>query len=78
MRIVNTIENGLSTIIQNSDNDNILDNIDNCINIYNPEQNDYDFDDIGIINGKNHIFINGNVNDILTMKITFQMINLTF
>ena len=62
--IVNTIESGLSTIIQDSDNDNILDNIDNCINIYNPEQNDYDFDHIGdecdSCDNLN-TFINGNV-----------------
>ena len=62
--IINTIESGLSTIIQDSDNDNILDNIDNCINIYNPEQNDYDFDHIGdecdSCDNLN-TFINGNV-----------------
>ena len=62
--IVNTIESGLSTIIQDSDDDNILDNIDNCVNIYNPEQNDYDYDDIGdecdSCDNLN-IFINGNV-----------------
>ena len=62
--IVSTIEDGLSTIIQDSDNDSILDNIDNCINIYNPEQNDYDFDSIGdecdSCDNLN-IFISGNV-----------------
>ena len=46
------------------DNDGILDNTDNCIDIPNPLQNDYDFDDIGdeCDNCDNlNIFINGNI-----------------
>ena len=45
--IINVVENSLSTIIQDSDSDTILDDIDNCINVYNPDQSDYDFDNIG-------------------------------
>ena len=62
--IINVVENSLSTIIQDSDSDTILDNIDNCINVYNPDQSDYDFDNIGdecdICDNLN-IFIDGNI-----------------
>ena len=45
--IIEAIEEGLNTIIPDLDNDGVLDNIDNCVDIYNPEQSDTDLDNIG-------------------------------
>ena len=62
--IIDVIEESLETIVYDTDNDGILDNTDNCIDIPNPLQNDYDFDDIGdeCDNCDNlNIFINGNI-----------------
>ena len=62
--IVDVIEESLGTIVYDTDNDGVLDNIDNCIDIPNPLQNDYDFDNIGdeCDNCDNlSVFINGNI-----------------
>mgnify|MGYP002832825048 FL=1 len=45
--IIEAIEQGLNTIIPDFDNDGVLDNADNCVDIYNPEQIDTDLDNIG-------------------------------
>ena len=45
--IIEAIEEGLNTIIPDLDNDGVLDNVDNCVDIYNPEQIDTDLDNIG-------------------------------
>jgi len=54
----------LGTIVYDTDNDGILDDIDNCIDTPNPLQNDSDFDDIGdeCDNCDNlNVFIDGNI-----------------
>lgn len=62
--IINSIEDGLSTIILDTDDDGILDNVDNCLNDYNPQQNDFDSDNIGdecdLCDNLN-VFIDGNI-----------------
>ena len=45
--IINVIENSLNTISGDYDGDGILDDVDNCIDVYNPLQNDNDLDGIG-------------------------------
>ena len=45
--IINAIEEGLSSIIPDTDGDEILDDLDNCVDIYNPGQSDFDADNIG-------------------------------
>ena len=45
--IINAIEEGLSSIIPDTDGDEILDDRDNCVDIYNPGQSDFDADNIG-------------------------------
>ena len=45
--IITAIETGLSTLILDMDEDGVLDDVDNCIEEYNPNQEDYDLDGIG-------------------------------
>jgi hypothetical protein len=45
--VINVINESLDTIIYDTDDDGVLDNIDNCINDFNPTQNDFDNDGIG-------------------------------
>ena len=45
--VINAINESLDTIIYDTDDDGVLDNIDNCINDFNPTQNDFDYDGIG-------------------------------
>ena len=62
--IINVIQESLNTIVYDTDNDGILDNADNCIDIFNPSQNDFDFDNIGdeCDNCDNlNVFIDGNI-----------------
>ena len=44
--IIDAIEEGLSTIILDTDSDGILDDVDNCVDIFNPNQDDLDADSI--------------------------------
>ena len=45
--IITAIETGLSTLILDMDEDGVLDDVDNCVEEYNPNQEDYDLDGIG-------------------------------
>ena len=45
--VIDKIEEGLGTIIEDTDGDGILDDIDNCVEHINPEQSDMDGDDHG-------------------------------
>jgi len=45
--IINVIENSLNTISGDYDDDGILDDVDNCIDVNNPLQNDNDLDGTG-------------------------------
>ena len=62
--ILEAIDEGLNTIVSDLDNDGVFDDIDNCIDIYNPEQIDFDLDHIGdeCDNCDNlNVFIDGNI-----------------
>ena len=45
--IVTMIQEGLSNLVLDFDNDGILDDVDNCVENYNPNQEDADEDGIG-------------------------------
>lgn len=45
--VIEKIEEGLETVIEDTDGDGILDDIDNCVEHINPEQSDMDGDDLG-------------------------------
>ena len=62
--IIDAIEEGLSTIILDTDSDGILDDVDNCVDIFNPNQDDLDADSIGDACDECdnlNVYINGNV-----------------
>ena len=70
------IEEGLLTIIPDSDNDGILDNIDNCFDIPNGEQIDSDSDGIGdecdICDNLN-IWLDANINGDLNIDDSYDI-----
>ena len=54
----------MSTIIIDTDSDDILDDVDNCVDIFNPNQDDLDADSIGDACDECdnlNVYINGNV-----------------
>ncbi len=62
--IINVIENSLNTIVGDYDDDGILDDDDNCVDVYNPMQNDNDIDGIGDVCDpcdNLYVFIDGNI-----------------
>ena len=69
--IVNYINQGLENLDQDFDNDGIMDNEDNCIDGYNPNQTDTDGDSIGDICDacNNLIWTGGDVNGDLNISL---------
>ena len=57
--IINFINEGLDNLDQDFDNDGINDNLDNCMENYNPAQLDDDYDGIGNICDQcdNNVFV---------------------
>jgi len=69
--IVDMIEEGLSNLVLDMDEDGVMDDADNCIEDYNPNQVDVDQDGIGDICDacNNVIWTGGDVNADLTLSI---------
>ena len=70
--IVAMIEEGLENLILDMDEDGVLDDADNCLEDYNPNQDDTDDDGIGDTCDpcNNLIWTGGDVNADLTLSIT--------
>lgn len=69
--IVAMIEQGLENLVLDADEDGILDDSDNCINDYNPNQVDTDEDGVGDLCDpcNNLIWTSGDINGDLTLSI---------
>ena len=69
--IISMIEEGLENLVLDVDEDGVLDEADNCIDEYNPNQADVDQDGIGDICDpcNNVIWVGGDVNADLTLSI---------
>ena len=70
-QIISMIEEGLENLILDVDEDGVLDEADNCIDDYNPNQADVDQDGIGDVCDpcNNVIWTGGDVNADLTLSI---------
>ena len=70
-QIISMIEEGLENLILDVDEDGVLDEVDNCIDDYNPNQADVDQDGIGDICDacNNVIWTGGDVNADLELSI---------
>ena len=62
--MVAMIQEGLSNLVLDYDNDGILDDVDNCVENYNPNQEDADEDGMGDVCDpcNSFVFANGDVN----------------
>jgi len=70
--ILNSINEGIENLVLDTDGDGILDDSDNCIDGYNPNQADTDGDEIGDMCDacNNLIWANGDVNGDLIISLT--------
>ena len=70
--ILNSINEGIENLVLDTDGDGILDDNDNCIDGYNPNQADTDGDEIGDMCDacNNLIWANGDVNGDLIISLT--------
>jgi len=69
--MISMIEYGLSTLVLDMDEDGIMDDVDNCMEDYNPNQEDTDADGIGDLcdNCNNLIFTDGDINGDLLLNV---------
>lgn len=70
--IINSINEGIENLVLDTDADGIFDDIDNCIDGYNPNQVDTDGDEIGDVCDacNNLIWTGGDVNGDLIISLT--------
>ena len=77
--MVAMIQEGLSNLVLDIDEDGIMDDEDNCIDGYNPNQADTDGDDIGDVCDacNNLIWTGGDVNGDLDISLLVSLIKLS-
>ena len=69
--MISIIEYGLSTLVLDADEDGIMDDVDNCMDDYNPNQVDTDEDGTGDLCDacNNLIFTDGDINGDLSLNV---------
>ena len=69
--MISIIEYGLSTLVLDADEDGIMDDVDNCMDDYNPNQVDTDEDGTGDLcdDCNNLIFTDGDINGDLSLNV---------